>query len=198
MERWSATENARQPVDLVAPEVDAHRVVVGRRVDVDDRAAHRDLAARLDLVLAPVAAGDERLDQLVAVDPPARAHDDRLDLLDVGPEPLHQRPHRRDDDRGPRARRWRSRQRTRRRRPIVSSDGDTRSNGSVSHAGNSSTSPTRRAGAEELARSRARRSASAPVGTATHERPAGRDRRERGDEQRPGRVGDRHRRRTRR
>ena len=40
----------------------------------------------------------------------------------------------------------RSRHITRRRRPIVSSDGDTRSNGSVSHAGNSSTS----LGAEEL------------------------------------------------
>ena len=45
----------REPVDLVAPEVDAHGMVVGRRVHVDDRAAHRDLAARLDLVLAPVA-----------------------------------------------------------------------------------------------------------------------------------------------
>ena len=44
-----------EAVDLVAPEVDAHGVVVGRRVHVDDRAPHRDLAARLDLVLAPVA-----------------------------------------------------------------------------------------------------------------------------------------------
>ena len=93
-----------QAVDLVAPEVDAHRMVVGRRVHVDDRAAHRDLAARLDLVLAPVAAGDEARDQLVAVDLVAGAHDDRLDLLDVRAEALHQRPHRRDDDRGRRAR----------------------------------------------------------------------------------------------
>ena len=75
----------RQAVDLVAPEVDAHRMVVGRRVHVDDRAAHRELAARLDLVLAPVAAGDEALDQLVAVDPVARPHDDRLDSSTCGP-----------------------------------------------------------------------------------------------------------------
>ena len=90
----------RQPVDLVAPEVDADRVVVGGRVHVDDRAADGDLAPRLHLVLPPVAARDQRLDQLVAVDLPARPDDDRLDLLDVGPEPLHQRPHRRDHDRG--------------------------------------------------------------------------------------------------
>ena len=57
-----------EPVDVVAPQVDAHRMVVGDRVHVDDRAAHRDLAARLDLVLAPVAERDEPLDQLVAVD----------------------------------------------------------------------------------------------------------------------------------
>ena len=58
----------REPVDLVAPEVDAHGMVGGRRVDVDDRAAHRDLAARLDLVLAPVAHRDEPVDELVAVE----------------------------------------------------------------------------------------------------------------------------------
>ena len=90
----------RQPVDLVTPEVDADRVVVGGRVHVDDRAADGDLAPRLHLVLPPVAAGDQRLDQLVAVDPPARPDDDRLDLLDVGPEPLHQRPDRRHHHRG--------------------------------------------------------------------------------------------------
>ena len=55
VERWSATENDDEPVDLVAPQVDADGVVGGRRVHVDDRAAHRDLAPRLDLVLAPVA-----------------------------------------------------------------------------------------------------------------------------------------------
>ena len=63
----------RQPVDLVAPQVDAHRVVGGRRVDVDDRAAHRDLAARLHLVLAPVAHRHELVDELVAVELRRRA-----------------------------------------------------------------------------------------------------------------------------
>src|SRR5688572_30634566 len=57
----------------------------------------------------------------------------------------------------------RNRQSTRRRRPIVSSDGETRSNGSVSHAGKDSTSDAGR----NRARSCASRSASAPVGTAS-------------------------------
>ena len=90
----------REPVDLVAPEVDAHRVVVGRRVHVDDRAAHRDLAPRLDLVLAPVARGDEPLDAARRGRPGRPAARRPARLLDVRAEPLHQRPHRRDDDRG--------------------------------------------------------------------------------------------------
>ena len=88
----------RQPVDLVTPEVDAHRMVGGRRVDVDDRTAHRELAARLDLVLAAVAHRDELLDELVAVELRAGRHDDRFDVLDVRAEPLHERADRRDDD----------------------------------------------------------------------------------------------------
>ena len=44
-----------QPIDLVAPQVDADRRVGGRREDVDDRAALRELAAMLDQRLAPVA-----------------------------------------------------------------------------------------------------------------------------------------------
>ena len=90
----------RQPVDLVAPQVDAHRVIGGGGIDVDDRAPHRDLAARLDLVLAPVADRDEPGDELVAVDLRALAHDDRLDVLDVRAEALHERAHRRDDRAG--------------------------------------------------------------------------------------------------
>ncbi len=93
----------RQAIDLVAPEVDAHRVVVGRRVHVDDRAPHRHLAARLDLVLAAIAAGDEARDQLVAVDLVAGLHHDRLDRLGVGTEPLHEGAHRRDHHVGRRA-----------------------------------------------------------------------------------------------
>ena len=34
-----------QAIDLVAPEIDAHRMIGGDRIDVDDRAPHRDLAA---------------------------------------------------------------------------------------------------------------------------------------------------------
>ena len=52
---------------------------------------------------------------------------------------------------------------TRRRRPIVSIAGDTRSNGSVSHAGKSSTASAPR----YSRRSAASRSASTPVGTAS-------------------------------
>ena len=49
-----------EPLDLVAEQVDAHRRVGGRAPDVDDAAAHRDLAAVLDAVLAAVAVRDER------------------------------------------------------------------------------------------------------------------------------------------
>ena len=62
-----------EPVDLVAPQVDAHRRVGGGREHVDDRAPHRDLAAVLDLVLAPVAGAHEPLDQLGRVELVARA-----------------------------------------------------------------------------------------------------------------------------
>ena len=176
----------RQPVDLVAPEVDAHRVVGGRRVHVDDRAAHRDLAARLDLVLAPVAhrrraARRARRGRSAS---PGR-DDDRLDVLDVRARaaararaPARRRPR---AGASPPAR---SRQITRRRRPIVSSAGDTRSNGSVSHAGNSSTASAPRncaqVGGEPLG-----------LGAGRHREHDGRRRRgagERGDEQRPGRA----------
>ena len=61
-----------EPVDLVAPQVDAHGTVGGRREHVDDRASHGDLAAVLDLVLAPVAGVHQRGDELVAVAPLAR------------------------------------------------------------------------------------------------------------------------------
>ena len=90
----------RQPVDLVAPEVDAHRVVGRRGIDVDDRPAHRELAARLHLVLAPVAHRHEPFDELVAVELVAGPDHDRLDVFDVRAEPLHERAHRCDDDRG--------------------------------------------------------------------------------------------------
>ena len=87
----------REAVDLVAPQVDAHRMIGGGRIDVDDRAPHRDLAARFDLVLAAVAEVDEPGDELVAVELHSRRHRDRLDVLDVRAQALHERAHRRDD-----------------------------------------------------------------------------------------------------
>ena len=154
----------RQPVDLVAPQVDAHRMVGGRRVHVDDRAAHRELTARLDLVLAPVAHRDELLDERVTVELRARR------CTTTGSTASTCGPSRCTSARTgatTTAGRWspptRSRQITRRRRPIVSIAGDTRSNGSVSHAGNSSTASAPR----NSRRSAASRSASLPVGTAS-------------------------------
>ena len=154
----------REPIDFIAPQVDADRVVGGRRVDVDDGAAHGKLTARLHLVLAAVAHRDELLDEPVTVELLAGAGS---------------RPGSNASTCGPRrctsartgatttAGRWsppaRRRQITRSRRPIVSIAGETRSNGSVSHAGNSSTE----SGARNSRRSAARRSASMPVGTAS-------------------------------
>ena len=89
-----------ETIDLVTPEVDSNRVVGRRRVDVDDRATHRDLAAGLDLVLPPIAHADKAGDELVAVALQAGRDDDRFDVFDVRTEPLHERAHRRDDRRG--------------------------------------------------------------------------------------------------
>ena len=69
-------------------------------IDVDDRASHRDLAAGFDLVFAAVAERDEPGDELVAVELRAGRDRDRVDVLDVRTEALHQRADRRDDDRG--------------------------------------------------------------------------------------------------
>ena len=54
VDRWSLTPKRRQPVDLVAPQVDAHGGVGRGREDVDDGAAPGELAAVLDEVLAAV------------------------------------------------------------------------------------------------------------------------------------------------
>ena len=82
-----------EPVDLVAPQVDAHGPVGRRREHVDDRAAHGQLAAVLDHLLAPVAGGHQVADQVVAVDLQAGPDRDRGHVVDVGAEALHQRTH---------------------------------------------------------------------------------------------------------
>ena len=57
-----------QPVHLVAPQVDADRHVGGGGEDVDDAAAHRELAAVLHLVFAPVPHGHQLGEELAHVD----------------------------------------------------------------------------------------------------------------------------------
>ena len=58
----------RQPLDLDVEQLDADGAFLGRRIDVEDVAAHRELAALLDLVDALVAGGDELVERLVDVD----------------------------------------------------------------------------------------------------------------------------------
>ena len=163
VERWSATENcdSRSTSSPHRSMRTGWSAVDG--IHVDDRAAHRDLAARLHLVLAPVAHRDELLDELVAVELRAGPRRRRLDSSTCGPSRCTSARTGATTTAG----RWsppaRRRQMTRRRRPIVSIAGDTRSNGSVSHAGNSSTASAPR----NSRRSAASRSASTPVGTAS-------------------------------
>ena len=63
-----------QPVDLVAPQVDADGGVAGGREHVDDRAAPGELAAVLDELLTPVPEVDEAMDEVVGIDDRAVAH----------------------------------------------------------------------------------------------------------------------------
>ncbi len=93
----------------------------------------------LDEVLTPVAEAHELGDELGGVDLLPGRDGDRLDVFDMRTEALRQRADTRDDEPGARSG-LRSRHITRRRRPMVSTPGLTRSNGNVSHAGNSSTS----------------------------------------------------------
>ena len=60
-----------QPLDLDVEQLAADRALLGRRVDVEDVAAERELAAVLDLVDALVAARDELRGRLLEVDQPA-------------------------------------------------------------------------------------------------------------------------------
>ena len=60
-----------ETVDLVAPQIDAHRRVGRRAEDVHDPAAHCDFAAMLHLVLAPVAPRHQLRHQLAQVAPVA-------------------------------------------------------------------------------------------------------------------------------
>ena len=89
-----------EPVDLIPPEVDAHRHIAGRTEHVDDRTADRHLAPVLDLVLTAIAEIDQTTYEFLRVDLVAGADHDRRGFLDVRAKPLQQRLDRSDDDCG--------------------------------------------------------------------------------------------------
>ena len=91
---------ARQAVDLIAPQVDADRGVGGRGEHVDDGAAAGELAAVFDEFLASVAELDELPAERVGIDLDAGPHDDRLGGGGAGAELLEQRSHAGDDHGG--------------------------------------------------------------------------------------------------
>jgi hypothetical protein len=82
-----------EPVDLVAPQVDADGGVGGAGEHVDDGAASGHLAAVLDQFLAAVAVADECGQQVVGVERGAGPHGDGLDGERVGPDLLQQGTH---------------------------------------------------------------------------------------------------------
>ena len=86
-----------QPLDLVAEQVDAHRPSAGAGHTSTMPAAHRELAAVLDQVLAAVAGARQPGDQVVAVARVAGGHDQGRHGV-AGGQPLGQRAHRRHDD----------------------------------------------------------------------------------------------------
>ena len=91
--------------DLVAEELDPHRVVGGRREHVEDAAAHRELAAagdHVDTGIREVDEADRELGEVVSA--PAGDELDRCQLGEVVGERLQRGAHRGDDDeRMPRA-----------------------------------------------------------------------------------------------
>ena len=88
-----------QRVDLDVEQVDADRLVLGRRVDVEDAAADRELAAVVDLVDALVAARDKVGGDLVEVEQVALAQPERRRAQGRVGDLLRQRDGADDDDR---------------------------------------------------------------------------------------------------
>ena len=170
-ERWSATSNSVSR-STSSPKQSMRTPRVRRRgEDVDDAAAHGELAAVLDLVLAAVAARDEARDELVEVDAARRgATTTGSASLDPRAEALQQRLHRRDDDHRPAP--ARSDRRRRRGAGATAPAGAGPSSRSPARPARRAASPTpagaRRASASTNgARSCASCSASAAVGVAT-------------------------------
>ena len=174
--RWSATLNERTSSTAVAPPLDPHRVLLGRREDVEDAAAHGELAALLDQLHPGVGDVDQAPDDGVepAVDVlalraarPAPGRPDRAPAAAAG---CGREPRRRRGGRWRGRRCWgaRSRRSTARRRPTVSARGLSRSCGSVSQLGYRAT----RSASSRLDSAATRSSASRPVAvTASTVRP---------------------------
>ena len=127
-------------LDLVAPELHPHRVLLGRREDVDEPAAHGELAALLHQVDAGVRRVRETAYDVVDGDGVARGELDRLEVTEPADLRLQDRADRRDHHPEP----ARSRRRCRGGAaggaprdgvPIVSLRGLSRSCGSVSQLG---------------------------------------------------------------
>ena len=129
-------------LDLVAPELHPQRVLLGRREDVEDAAAHRELAALLDQVDAGVRGRGQRVDDVVEV---GRRRPARSATGSRSPRPLTcgcstdadraRPPPASGPVAGSSAPGWASRRSTASRRPTVSLRGLSRSCGSVSQAG---------------------------------------------------------------
>ena len=90
-----------EPADLldrVAPELDPERVLLGRGEDVEDAAAHRELAAALDQVGAGVGRRGQRLDDVLQRALVAGGEVDRGQLAQALDQRLQHRADRGDDD----------------------------------------------------------------------------------------------------
>ena len=85
-------------LDVVAPELDAQGVLLGGREDVDDAAAHGELAALLDQVDPRVRRVGEPAHELVERHRVADAQLDRLEVAEALDLRLEDRAHRRHDD----------------------------------------------------------------------------------------------------
>ncbi len=148
---------------VVAPELDAHRVLIGRREDVEQATADGELASLGDQVDARVGEVGEPVGDLVQIGRAAGPQLHRFEVAEALELRLEHRAHRRDDDPDRRRARhrsgsgWASRRSTPRRRPTVSERGDRRSCGSVSQAGKTATWSAGRRSASAVARSSASR-----------------------------------------
>jgi hypothetical protein len=85
-------------LDLVAEELDAQRLASGRREDVDEPAAHGELAALVGTLDACVAGQRERFREAVDARLGADLQPDRLRPLALGRQPLRERGRGRTDE----------------------------------------------------------------------------------------------------